>query len=228
MKFVWLSLFLLAVTLHLSGVEPVSEISKYDVESNLGELVAEFGHNKCVPDDLVTSFYAALKYYPALKDVDIKVRFANIKTTMQCRPKWDFLLHSKSNRSYVIYVDSKIENHYGVLFEQLPFNAQVGVFGHELAHIIDYETKNNLDIVAFGINYLNHSKRKEIENKVDLIAIENGLGYQIENFSKYVFEDSGASIDYLRYKLKYYLRPFQIKDMIAMYPIYNKSDVLVD
>lgn len=227
-RFVWVSLIFSVLTLHSMSVEPVQEIDKNLVNDKLEALVLEYGAGKEVPAALKATFFTALSYYPELKNVDIKVRFKNIKTTMQCRPRWDFFLHKKSKRSYIIYVDNQIKNDYGVLFSELTLNAQVGVLGHELAHVVDYNAMNNLGIVKFGLNYLNMSKRKDIEHGIDLIAIEKGLGYQINDFSKYVFEDSGASVEYLKYKLKFYFKPFQIKNLIAQYPIYNTDDVLVD
>lgn len=142
---------------------------------------------------------------------------------MQCRPRWDYFLHRKENRSYVIYIGKKIKNDYGILYENLPLNAQIGVMGHELAHIIDYQTMNNFQMSRFGIDYLLTKKKKEIENRTDLIAIHRGLGYQIKDFSKYVFEESGASFNYLKYKMKFYFKPNQIKEILATTPIYSDA-----
>lgn len=66
-------------------------------------------------------------------------------------------------------------------------------------------------------------KKREIENRTDLIAIHRGLGYQIKDFSKYVFEESGASFNYLKYKMKFYFKPNQIKEILAMTPIYSDA-----
>lgn len=208
------------------GVEPVQQINKDFIQLNLDKLKKGFSFNKKVPQEIQSNFYTAIGYYPELRKVNIKVRYGHIKTTMQCRPRWDFLFHKKENRSYVIYIDDKIENDNGILYHDLPLNAQIGVIGHELAHIIDYQRMNNLQVIQFGIDYLKSRKKKEIENRVDLIAIHRGLGHQIKDFSTYVFEDSGASFEYLRYKMKFYFKPNQINEILEASPIYVKSSKL--
>ncbi|MDA3929369.1 MAG: hypothetical protein PF541_10455 [Prolixibacteraceae bacterium] len=229
MRLVWGVLLVLLFTLHASGVEPVQHINKDSIQLKLEQLKSEFGFCKQVPQEIQSVFYTAIGYYPELKDVNIKVRYGNIKTTMQCRPRWDFIFHKKQNRSYVIYIDKKIKDDYGILFKQLPLNAQIGVMGHELAHIIDYSSLNNFQIASFGLDYLKDDKKKHIENRVDLIAIERGLGYQINDFSKYVFEDSGASFEYIKYKMKFYFRPSQIREFIAETPMYyTDNELLID
>lgn len=216
-----LAVFLLSfICCVLYGVAPVKVINRENLIFEIDKLNNQFGQRKTVPDDLKAEFYAAIKYYPEFRDVKIIVRRKNIKTTMQCRPRLDFFLHRKKNRTYIIYVDNKKEKENGVLFEELPCNARVGVFGHELAHISDYNSKNFLSILAMGIMYLNSNMRKIIEHHVDNIAISKGLGYQINDFSKYVFEESAASIEYINYKKRFYFQPQQINNIIAQTPLY--------
>lgn len=176
-----------------------------------------------VPKELEANFLSALSFYPELKNTRISVKYHNIKTTMQCRPRWDFLFHKRAKRSYVIYVDKRIKAGYGISYGELPLNAQIGVFGHELAHVVDYTSMNNLGVIRFGLDYLNHSKRKSIENSTDLRAIEKGLGHHIVEFAKCIFENSDISKEYLRYKLKFYFRPNQIEQMMLKYPVYNQQ-----
>ncbi len=208
------------LNLHELNVTPVQKINKDSIHASLEKLKQLFGLNKKVPKELLSDFYVAIGYYPELKDVNIKVRYGNIKTTMQCRPRWDFIFRKKEKRSYVIYIGNKRKKANGVLYTDLPLNAQIGVMGHELAHIIDYQSMNNMQLSRFGIDYLISKKKKEIENRIDLIAIHRGLGHQIRDFSKYVFEESGASLKYLRYKMKFYFKPHQINEILATTPIY--------
>lgn len=204
-------------------VEPVREISKDLIQLNLEKLKLKFGSNKRIPKEIQSNFFTAIGYYPELSKVNIKVRYGHIKTTMQCRPRWDFLFHKKKNRSYVIYIDNTTKNANGVFYKEMPLNAQIGVIGHELAHVVDYQTMNNLQIIRFGIDYLKSPKKKEIENRTDLIAIHRGLGHQIKDYAKYVFEDSNAPFDYLKYKMKFYFQPNQINEILKTSPIYVKN-----
>lgn len=221
MKLEGMILFNFGFNFQDSGVRPVQKINKDSIQLNVEKLKQRFGFNKKVPKEILSNFYTAIGYYPELKNVNIKVRYGIIKTTMQCRPRWDFLFHKRKNRSYVIYIGNKLKKGQGILYRNLPLNAQIGVIGHELAHIVDYQSMNNVKIIKFGINYLISKKKKEIEIRTDLIAIHRGLGYQISDFSKYVFEESGASLKYLRYKMKFYFRPHQIREILATNPIYS-------
>ena len=205
------------------SVIPVQKIDLDFIQSNFIKIKQKFGFNKKVPKEVRSNFYTAIGYYSELKDVNIKVRYGSIKTTMQCRPRWDFIFHKKENRSYVIYIGNKIKGDRGILYNDLPLNAQIGVIGHELAHIIDYQTMNNFQMIRFGTDYLKSKRKKEIENRIDLIAIQRGLGYQIKDFSKYVFEESGASFQYIKYKMKFYFRPHEIKEILATIPIYRSA-----
>ncbi|HKJ42327.1 MAG TPA: hypothetical protein VKA27_09530 [Sunxiuqinia sp.] len=223
MKLEGMILFNLGFNFQELGVKPVQKITKDFIQSNWEKLKLKFGINKKVPKEIQSHFYTAIGYYPELKDINIKVRYGKIKTTMQCRPRWDFLFHKKENRSYVIYIGNMIKNDHGILYKNLPLNAQIGVMGHELAHIVDYRSMNNLKMIQFGIDYLKSTRKKEIENRIDLIAIQRGLGYQIKDFSKYVFEDSGASFEYIKYKMRFYFKPNQINDILAVSPIYSNS-----
>ena len=221
MKLSGVILFNLGFNFQSLGIQPVKEISNESVQSNLKKLKQKFGFKKKVPKEIQSNFYTAIEYYSELKNIDIKVRYGNIKTTMQCRPRWDFIFHRKEKRSYVIYIGNKIKKDNGVLYEHLPLNAQIGVIGHELGHIIDYQSMSNFQMIRFGLDYLNAEKKKKIENRIDLIAIHHGLGYQVKDFSKYVFEESGASFEYLKYKMKFYFRPNQIKEILALSPVYS-------
>lgn len=214
-------LFDAGLNLHDLKITPVQKINKDAMQASMEKLRQIFGLNKKVPKEVISNFYTAIGYYPELKDVNIKVRYGNIKTTMQCRPRWDFFLQRKEKRSYIIYIGNKRKKASGVMYADLPLNAQVGVMGHELAHIIDYQSMNNIQLTRFGIDYITAKRKKEIENRIDLIAIHRGLGYQIKDFSKYVFEESGASLKYLRYKMKFYFRPHQIKEVLATIPLYS-------
>ncbi|MGF7139792.1 hypothetical protein [Roseimarinus sediminis] len=224
MRYVLVLLPMLIASFFVKGVEPVQNIHKDSIEVKLDRLWQELGSNKEVTEELMPQFLAALEYFPELKHLKIKVVRRDIKTTMQCRPRWDFFLHQRDQRTYLIVVDKEKEGFDGVLFEELPLNAQVGVFGHELAHVLDYSGRNTLEVIALGVRYLNKNQRRLIENRVDLLAINKGLGFQINDFSKYVFEDADVSHNYLNFKKRFYFQPGQIMQFIIKSPLYVDLD----
>jgi hypothetical protein len=222
MRIVVLTVFLFLISLgNGRSIEPLKVIDADSILLKLDDLRVELALRKSYPSDLELPFLTALSYYPELSDKKITVRYRDIKTTMQCRPSLLSFFRRKEKRDYRIYVDNKKKNNEGVLYDELSFNAKVGIFGHELAHVVDFETKTNFDVIRFGVVYLNHDKRREIENDIDMIAIHRGLGYQLNDFATYVFEESEVSEKYLKFKRKYYFQPFQMRRIIAHIPLYQ-------
>ncbi|WP_163716424.1 hypothetical protein [Mangrovibacterium lignilyticum] len=167
-----------------------------------------------IPDEFREQAYVALSYYPELKGKKLKFKFKNQKTTMSCIPRWDFLFRKKANRTYVIRIDNKLKNNEGVLLADVPFNAQIGVIGHELGHVIDYEGKSIWGLIGTGFGYLFPAYRHQLENQIDEITIHRGLGNQLAAFADYVFHESQANEKYLQYKRKYYYQAEQIHSLM--------------
>lgn len=219
-------LIILGLALLLSGglVQASDPIRTFYADSTahlVDSLRVVYSQNKTYPPDLEHTFMVALMFYPEFAETSIVVKRRNIKTTMQCRPSIGSFFKSKENRTYRIFVNNDSLGRDGVVFEELGFNAQVGIFGHELAHVLDYESKNNAQIAVMGLQYLNDRKRREIEQDIDMLAIQRGLGHQINDFAVYVFEESKASESYKAYKKRFYLQPMQIRDILSTLPLYQ-------
>ncbi|OFX85921.1 MAG: hypothetical protein A2W99_17080 [Bacteroidetes bacterium GWF2_33_16] len=161
-------------------------------------------------NDYVLPFQIARKYYPELDDVTIDCVFKSIKTTMAARPGLSFLFTSKNKRKYKIFINTNNHKYKGVAFEELSLNAKVGIFGHELAHVFDYEGKSRWKVLRTGIQYLFKKKKQRLESKIDYIAIERGLGWQIFDFSDYVLNRSECCPAYKKYKKETYFTPDDI------------------
>lgn len=73
-----------------------------------------------------------------------------------------------------------------ILFENLSFNSQIGVIGHELAHISFYQSKQGFYLIKLALMHLNKRYIDKIENNTDKSCIEHGLGHQILLWSKEV------------------------------------------
>lgn len=97
-----------------------------------------------------------------------------------------------------------------ILPENLPFDARVGVLGHEMAHVTDYEKLSTIEIIFYGIRYFNRSQRRIIEYRTDSIAVAHGLGYQLQHFAEYV-QSSSISDDYKSYKRDIYMTSEEIE-----------------
>jgi hypothetical protein len=157
----------------------------------------------------------ALSHYPELRTTKIVFVEKRIRTTAACRPKWTFLFRSRENRSYTIYINDDTEKMKGALFQDIPFDAQVGLIGHELGHVSDYSRRSALAILGLGFRYLFVSGRSQIEKRVDVITIAHHLGWQLYDFDYFIFYKSKVSKEYKAYKRKIYYAPEDLKKMIG-------------
>jgi hypothetical protein len=119
----------------------------------------------------------ALQYFPELKDIHItfvqKKRFHFTVASLINRRS---LFSPKNKRSYTIIINIKVpvEFDHG-LFTNLPENLQIGMLGHELAHIVDYQQRSFFQILKILVFYLIPSRKQKFERSIDTIAIKHGM-----------------------------------------------------
>lgn len=167
-----------------------------------------------VPKNLEKPVLQAIRFYPELKKTTIKIVYRNTKTTMETRPS--LLSLFCTSRKYNIYVDNYVKNGNGILIKEVPYRAKVGVFGHELAHIIDYEKTSLFGIIKLGFRYLIKNDIDKFEKRIDRLTIEKGLGDFLKEWSDYVLNKSKGSTTYKAYKRKNYLTPQEIDDILLV------------
>lgn len=166
-------------------------------------------NNKVIPDPIRSAAELALSYYPELAQTEIHFQFVKKAwVPYAARP----YLHSLfSKRKYkVVLVHDVTENSYSkILIQRLPFEAQVGILGHELAHIVDYEEKSLSGLFRTGLLYFFSPFRKGYERQTDIACIRHGLGKFLLEYAlcirKYIRE-SGK----LRWIETFYLSPEEI------------------
>lgn len=178
----------------------------------LAKIKSNLGSRKTFLKEFEKQTLTALSYYPELKDCQIEFIRSNIKTTMACRPTTSSLTR-RYNREYIITIDNNDEGQ-GITLDNVPYNAQIGVIGHELAHIVDYETRSSTNIASIGIDYATGHFPSEFEKQVDKITIKKGLGWQLYDWADFVLNKSKASMEYKSFKRKTYLIPEEIKQEI--------------
>jgi hypothetical protein len=188
--------------------------------------------NKIIPDEIKTQALIALSYYPELKKVKIIFRILEKKIPLTTRPDLFSLLKNRQKRVYIITISSKSNKKLSsILLSNLPFNAQIGVLGHELAHVSDFNRKSTLELISLFFKMLSSGFIDRFEFNTDLICINHGLGYQLLNWSKYVREVlkinnwGGASAKNSLKKTgsenQRYMNPETIEKYIAANPIYQ-------
>jgi hypothetical protein len=204
------------------NIEPVRMFERDACAKSLSSYQEKYNKNKFFIKAFELPSLIALSYYPELKDVEIQFIRANIKTTMETRPTTNTTLKNK-NRCYTIFVDNNTEGE-GTLLDSVPFNAQIGVLGHEFAHILDYEKRNSGNLAALGLSYLTNDGKMKLEKQTDHSTIWKGLGWQLYDWSDFVLNKSKASEKYKAYKRQFYLQPNEIEIEIKKNAWYKSSN----
>lgn len=166
---------------------------------------------KNVPDHLLKQFYVVCKAFPELQNDDIALKFQSISMTMQARPNiWSIF---SKKREYFIFINTHRHRN-GLLLEDIPFNAQIGIIAHELCHIVDYHFKTSWEIIKTGFWYLKKRNQENYEKAIDYLVIKKGLGHQLKDWSHFVLHEAPLTARYKKTKETYYLRPEEIRTCI--------------
>jgi len=165
-----------------------------------------------LPAEYMDALNIALSHYPELNEVDIKIEYAEIGTTLQVQPRVSSVFGKKKSRQYLIKINSDKEFQ-GIYLKKIPFNAKVGLFAHELGHILDYENKNAVQIIGTALKFLTKESQMNYEKSIDELTIHRGLGNQLYDWAEYAMHFSSASSDYKQFKKDIYLEPIEIKNL---------------
>jgi len=169
---------------------------------------------KGTPERYQSSIYIAIQAFPELKDSEINIKEKKLITTMNAQPTVGSLFFRKrTNRKYVIRIN-KLEKDSVIHFSNVPHNGQVGVFAHEMNHFCDYQTKSFFGVIGRLFALLGKESRGKYEKSIDLKTIEKGFGWQLYDWTRYVFEESNATIKYKAFKRKHYLTPEEVKNIM--------------
>lgn len=177
----------------------------------MDSLLELYGHNKNIPENYKLSFLLALSHYNELDSIKIKFKSTKIKTTLNARPTVPSLLFRRTaKRTYVIRINDKASDSL-ILLDAVPFNARVGLFGHELCHFADYNQKSIFGVMGRMFAYSSLKKKEKFEKEIDSLTIERGLGWQLYDWSDFVLNESVGSVEYKDFKRKVYLEPDEIE-----------------
>ena len=174
--------------------------SKIIMSQQIDTLRAQFTNNKFFYEKYELQILIALSFFPELKN------------TMAARPKGIELFKGKGTRHYIIYINDfpsvKLSP------DSVSFNAQVGIIGHELAHIVNYEQISSLKILYVGLSYFNKKFKAKFERATDQRTIEHGLLWQCYDFALYVHNSKNTPAEYITYKKQFYMSPEEIKEQV--------------
>ena len=129
---------------------------------------------------------------------------------MQAQPSPNFIYKRKNKRGYSIFVNNNPELT-GLNYEELSFNGLVGWIGHEFAHLIDYSSMNNRELLGFIASYVFDKRTmRRTERNADKETIKRGLGIQLLDGVAFFEKHNKVSKKYRKRKQKNYLSEKEI------------------
>ena len=154
-------------------------------------LAKRFGNNKDLLPTHREAALIALSYYPELADIKIRFKYRKKGAPFAARPRaWDTIFKGRKKRTYLILVRSVPTQHFSSFHvTKVPFNAMVGVFGHELAHISDFQERGLFGMMNVMFGNLSRKYLDEFEYNTDQRTIDHGLGFQLLEWNTQGFGD---------------------------------------
>jgi len=151
--------------------------------------------NKIYPEKWQIPIEAALSHYPELQHVRIEFRERIRIVPLATRPSWFSLLKPHLKRTYLITISRKsIPMLTPILLENLSPKAQIGVIGHELAHVADMKRFRFWGFLKHGFRYtFSGSYGDTFEFQTDSLCIEHGLGFELLAWSVEVRQKLGST-----------------------------------
>ena len=210
-------LMLVSVATFASGQHiPEDRMLRYDAIVFSPDTISCPLHGFAITNDtLVVAFRKAMIHYPELCNRKIQVRYGNIKTSMAAQPHIWSIFCKRSKRSFKVIINKDLQKAQTRLIYAAPFNAHVGIMGHELAHILDYSTKSGWQTAWTGVRYLGKKYRRKMERQTDSVTIARGLGWQLYHYAYFVIHESAIDDAYRQFKLDVYMKPEEIFEIIS-------------
>lgn len=192
-------------------------------QSRFDELMALYGRHKQLPLGFELQTLVALSHYPQLREVKIRFIVDDVSIPLSSRPWWASMLRSATNRTYLVIIDNAMSgDRDALLLQNQPFNAQVGVIGHELAHTVYYLDRSFFGILADALCQLS-ACRIGFERDTDHRLVEYGLGWQRYDHSLFLrnsFAGNLTEASTLEGGGGAYMSPMELLSLIENHPAY--------
>ncbi len=196
--------------------------------SNDADSLQQYATNKVIPRQYQRPILLALSHFPELKEMNIIFRIKKQYSPLITKPDFKSIFKRKGHRTYIVTISDKtIDTLKPLLFQNLAFEEQVGVIGHELSHVIDFNSKNFVQTIGIGIGHVSKKYLDRMEYNTDRICIEHGLGEYLLAYAKHVRETmhvhNWRGADYVNKgngngKYERYMNPDTIEKHMAVAP----------
>ncbi len=180
--------------------------------------LAEFYTHKDIPDSLNQAVLEALTYYPEFKSLPITFKYTDQISTalMEAQPEFSTVLKPKKFRAYYVYMTPALIIKGEVTpLHKLPHDVLLGWLVHELGHIKDYESRNGIQMVWFGLAYsLSANYKIKAERQADLYAIQKNGGPYIIATKNFILNSADLPEFYKRKIRNLYMSPEEVAQII--------------
>lgn len=158
-----------------------------------------------------SEFLEARSHFTELDSLNIVLIGKSFSGQMiKSRPQIKTLFGPRENRVYEIIINNDYSKNEGYLFDSVPHDAKIGLFGHELSHIQNYNERSFFGMLSFAIGYLITPERIRVERETDNRTIKHELQSELYSFNNFVLEDNNSPEKYKELRRKYYLSPEEI------------------
>lgn len=178
-----------------------------------------YRNNKEIPESIATQVLIALSHFPELLETEIRFQFTdNLRgPVMAARPVVSTMLRHRSRRAYRVLINPMFKlRHLKTPMDHIPDSVMVGWIGHELGHVMDYQTKSSPQLAAFGLRYWSSDRFvKRAERVADTYATQHGLGAYIFAHKDFVLGHADLPPHYKARIARLYLSPDDIVELIV-------------
>jgi hypothetical protein len=160
----------------------------------LQELRNQFGKNKKYSREYEKLVLPALSFFPQLKDYRVTFKVRNHGAPLSTRPTFGSVFRHASKRTYMVFISSDTTNEWKeIQLNRVPQMAQIGIIGHELSHIIEFNAFNTFGLMGLGISHMSTKYMNKFEFQADSICIAQGMGDYLLVWSTHAREAFGES-----------------------------------
>ena len=225
MKKTFLLIFILSSCITQNALASVT----FEIQSG-NDTLSAFTKNKKIPAVFALPITTALSYFPELKNIQINFVISKAFTPLSTKPAFTSMFKRKKRRTYIVTIsDQSIDTLSHLLYKNLNFQEQVGIMGHELSHVVDFDHQNFFQSTATAIGHLSKRYIDKMEFNTDLICIKHGLSKYLEVYSMHVRKTMHVSywrgVDHVFEKddhIERYMNPATIEKYMQSTPDLNK------
>jgi hypothetical protein len=165
----------------------VSANAYFMIRPATGDTLDKYAYHKVIPVEFRMPILKALTYFPELKNVHIRFVIKPAYTPLTTKPSFSSIFKTKNSRTYIVTISNRtIDTLSPLLFKNLTFDEKVGIMGHELSHVVDFDSKNLFQTIGNGAGHISGRFLDKMEYNTDLICLQHGLGKYLEQYSMHV------------------------------------------